>query len=120
MQKLLRNTTLAALLLVLTACATGSANPFVGTWDTVASTPVGDQPALWVIAGDGTGVMSSDQGDQTVDGIVVDGNNVSFEFIVDAGGQTLALSFNGVVDGDSLIGTFGSDFGDFPVSGTRR
>ena len=120
MQKLLRNTTLVAAILILAACAAGSANPFVGTWDTVATTPVGNQAATWTIAADGTGVMSSDQGNQSIDGIVVDGNNVSFEMVIDAGGQSLALSFSGVVTGDTLTGEFGSDFGDFGVTGTRQ
>ena len=120
MKQLLRNTTLAALVLVLAACAAGSANPFVGTWDTVASTPLGDQSATWTIAADGTGMISSDQGTQAVDGIVVDGNNVSFHLVIDAGGQTLALDFSGVITGDSISGTFASDFGDFGVTGTRQ
>lgn len=120
MFKLVRYTSVAVIFAALAACATGPANPFVGTWDTVASTPVGNQPATWTIAEDGTGLMSSDQGNQAIDGIVVAGNNVSFELIIDAGGQTLALSFNGVVEGDSLSGAFGSDFGDFAVTGTRR
>ncbi len=120
MQKLLRNTTLVAFILVLAACATGSANPFVGTWDTMATTPVGNQASVWTIAADGTGVMSSDQGNQTIDGIVVMGNNVSFELVIDAGGQTLALNFSGVVEGDTLTGAFASDFGDFGVTGTRQ
>ena len=120
MQKLLRNTTLVALILVLAACAAGNANPFVGTWETVATTPLGDQAATWTIAADGTGVMSSDQGEQAIDGIMVDGNNVSFQLVIDAGGQSMALDFNGVVAGDSLTGAFGSDFGDFGVTGTRQ
>ena len=39
---------------------------------------------------------------------------------IDAGGQSLSLSFSGVVEGDSLTGAFGSDFGDFDVTGTRQ
>lgn len=120
MRKIIQNLTLTAIVLVLAACAAGNANPFVGTWETVATSPLGDQAATWVIAEDGTGMMSSDQGNQSIDGIVVDGNNVSFELIIDAGGQTLALSFNGMVAGDTLTGAFGSDFGDFAVTGTRQ
>ena len=86
----------------------------------MASTPLGDQPSTWTIAADGTGVMSSDQGDQAVDGIMVDGNNVSFELVIDAGGQSLALDFSGVIQGDTLTGAFASDFGDFIVTGTRQ
>lgn len=120
MRNLMRNTTVAAMLILLTACAAGTSNPFVGTWDTVATSPLGDQAATWTIAADGTGVMSSELGDQAVDGIVVEGNNVSFDLDIDAGGQFLSLSFSGIVQGDTLSGAFASDFGDFAVTGNRQ
>ena len=62
-------------------------------------------------------MIASDQGDQTIDGIIVDGNNVSFAVDVGAGGQSLSLSFSGVVEGDSLTESFASDF---DVTGTRQ
>lgn len=120
MSKIIRNSIAAAMLVILTACVAGNSNPFEGSWDTVAVTPVGDQASVWTISADGTGMMASDQGDQAIDGIVVDGNNVSFDVDIDAGGQSLSLSFSGVVEGDSLTGAFGSDFGDFDVTGTRQ
>jgi hypothetical protein len=120
MLRMIRNTVAASMLVVLAACAAGNTNPFAGSWDTVATSPLGDQASVWTISEDGTGIMSSELGNQPVDGIVVDGNNVSFELVVDAGGQSLGLSFSGVVDGDSLSGVFASDFGDFNVTGTRQ
>ena len=120
MLKIIRNTAAATLLVVLTACATGGGNPFVGTWDTMATSPLGDQASVWTIADDGTGVMASEMGNQVVEGIVVDGNDVSFVLEVDAGGQFLRLSFSGSIEGDSLNGAFASDFGDFAVTGTRK
>ena len=120
MLRMLRNTTVAAMLVILTACAAGNSNPFVGSWETMAITPVGNQASVWTINEDGTGMMASDQGNQAVDGIVVDGNNVSFDMDIDAGGQSLSLSFSGVIAGDSLTGVFASDFGDFDVTGSRQ
>jgi len=108
------------MLVILAACAAGNLNPFAGSWETTVSTPLGDQVGVWMIAPDGTGIMSSDQGDQAIDGIVVDGINVSFDVDIDAGGQSLSLGFSGVIEGDSLTGAFGSDFGDFDVTGTRQ
>ncbi|GJM12388.1 MAG: hypothetical protein DHS20C12_07910 [Pseudohongiella sp.] len=116
----MRNLSAAAMLAILVACAAGAANPAVGSWDTVVVSPIGDQPSVWTINADGTGMMSSDQGDQAIDGIVFDGNNLSFDLDIDAGGQFLSLSFSGTVEGDSLSGVFGSDFGDFDVTGTRQ
>lgn len=120
MSKIIRNSIAAAMLVILTACAAGNSNPFAGSWDTAVITPVGNQDSVWTISEDGTGMMSGEAGDQPVDGIVVDGNNVSFDVDIDAGGQSLSLSFSGVVEGDSLTGAFGSDFGDFDVTGTRQ
>lgn len=121
MSKFLKLFSITSILILLAACAGGgTANPIVGTWNTIASTPLGDQEATWTIAADGTGVMSGDAGDQPVSGIMMDGNNVSFEVSIDAGGQTLNLSFSGVVEGDSLSGEFESDFGAFAVTGTRQ
>ena len=59
MLRIIRNTVAAIFLVALTACATGSGNPFVGTWDTMATSPLGDQASVWTIADDGTGVMAS-------------------------------------------------------------
>jgi len=120
MLRIIRITSAAAMIVMLTACAAGAANPFVGSWDTVATSPLGDQASVWTIAEDGTGIMSSELGDQAVEGIVVDGNSVSFTLDIDAGGQFLSLSFSGMVDGDALSGVFASDFGDFNVTGTRQ
>ena len=120
MLRIIRNALASVMLVILAACAAGTSNPFAGSWDTVATSPLGDQASVWTIFEDGTGVMSSELGDQAVDGIVVDGNSVSFDLVIDAGGQSLALSFSGVVDGDSLTGAFASDFGDFNVTGTRQ
>lgn len=121
MSKIIKLLSFTSILVLLTACAGGGAvNPIVGTWNTVATTPLGDQAAVWTIAADGTGMMSGDAGDQAIDGIMMDGNTISFDVTVDAGGQSLDLSFSGSVEGNSLSGEFGSDFGAFAVSGTRQ
>ena len=77
MSKIIRNSVAAAMLVILTACAAGNSNSFAGSWDTMATTPVGNQAAVWTISEDGTGMMASDQGDQPIDGIVVDGKDQS-------------------------------------------
>lgn len=115
-----RNNLAAAMLIFLAACAAGNSNPFAGTWDTMSISPFGNSASVWTISADGTGTLSSELGDLPVDGIVIDGNNVSYDLEVDAGGQFLILSFSGVIDGDSLTGVFTSDFGDFDVTGTRQ
>ncbi|MBT3530505.1 MAG: hypothetical protein HOF74_01080 [Gammaproteobacteria bacterium] len=121
MSKLIKRTWFLAALVLLAACSsTPSAPPGVGIWDVSINTPVGEQGGTWTLAADGTGIMGSDQGNQNIEGIMFDGNDISFAVDIDAGGQALSLEFSGSVDGDSLSGDFSSDFGDFGVSGTRQ
>lgn len=117
----LRTLSIATILLVLAACAAGTAAaPAVGMWDVNISTPVGDQAGVWTINADGTGIMGGEQGDQAIAGIMMDGNSLSFDVDIDAGGQALSLSFSGTVEGDTISGEFASDFGAFAISGTRQ
>ncbi|MBL4819860.1 MAG: hypothetical protein JKY98_02560 [Gammaproteobacteria bacterium] len=111
---------LMALMLVLASCASTS-NPAVGAWDISLITPLGAMDAVLTIEADGTGLMATDAlGEAELSGIMVDGNNVTFTADIDAQGQQLSLAFTGMVDGDSISGEFGSDFGAFEVTGTRQ
>ncbi|MDA0688522.1 MAG: hypothetical protein O2948_07740 [Proteobacteria bacterium] len=106
-------------LAVLVGCA-ASTPPGVGVWDVEMNTPLGALPARLTLNADGTGIMGSDQlGEAPIGGITYDGNSIAFDAEIDAQGQTLVLEFSGQVDGDSLSGEFGSDFGAFGVTGTR-
>lgn len=107
-------------LAVLVGCA-ASVPPAVGVWDVEMNTPLGALPAVLTINADGTGLMAAQGlGEAPIAGITFDGNTMNFEAEVDAQGQTLVLEFNGTIDGDSVAGAFGSDFGDFGVTGTRQ
>ena len=108
-----------AMLLVLVSCA-ASTPPAVGIWNVEMSTPLGALPATLTIAEDGTGNFSSDMGQQNISGIMFDGDAVNFSTSLDAQGQSITLDFSGTIDGDSLTGEFGSDFGAFGVTGTRQ
>ena len=107
-------------LAILVGCA-AAAPPAVGICGVEMNTPLGALPAVLTINADGSGSMSADGlGEAPLSGITFDGNAVSFEAEVDAQGQTLVLDFNGTVEGDSMDGEFGSDFGAFGVSGSRQ
>ncbi|MFK7864849.1 MAG: hypothetical protein AB8B95_11560 [Pseudohongiellaceae bacterium] len=107
-------------LAVLVGCA-ASVPPAVGVWSVEMNTPLGALPATLTVNADGTGMMVADGlGEAPIEGITFDGNTMNFEAEVDAQGQTLVLEFNGTVEGDAVNGAFGSDFGDFGVSGTRQ
>lgn len=120
MKKLL-NGLLIATFAVLVGCASGGGNPAVGVWDVEMNTPVGATPVVLTIAADGTGSMVADgMGETAIAGIMVDGNAVTFDADIDAGGQSITLSFSGTVTGDSIEGAFDTDFGAFTVTGTRQ
>lgn len=111
---------IALTLTVLVGC-TASVPPAVGVWSVEMVTPLGELPATLTVNADGTGLMVADGlGEAPISGITFDGNAMNFEAEVDAQGQTLVLEFNGTVEGDAVNGAFGSDFGDFAVTGTRQ
>lgn len=111
---------LALALTVLVGCA-ASTPPGVGVWAVEMNTPLGALPATLTMNEDGSGSMEAQgMGGAPLSGITYDGNSVAFEAEIDAQGQTLVLEFTGTIDGDSLNGEFGSDFGAFGVTGTRQ
>ena len=106
-------------LALLVGCA-ASTPPGVGVWDVEMNTPLGPLPARLTLNADGSGMMGSEQlGETAIGGIAYDGNMIAFDAEVDVQGQTLVLEFSGAVEGDSVSGEFGSDFGDFAVTGSR-
>jgi len=104
---------------VLVGCASTPAA--VGVWDVELNTPLGAMPATLTINEDGTGSMAAEgMGSSPLSGIMFDGNMVAFDAEIDAQGQTIFLEFSGNVEGDSMTGEFGSDFGAFGVTGSRE
>jgi len=118
--KKLKSGWLVLSLVVLVGCA-ASTPPGVGVWNVEMNTPLGALPGVLTLNADGSGSFGNDQlGETALSGIAYDGNSITFDAEVDAQGQMLVLEFSGTVDGDTLDGEFGSDFGAFGVSGTRQ
>jgi hypothetical protein len=128
-QKSIRNLGLVLGVLALAAamgCASAAAPPpppaAVGSWNVVIETPIGNNEATLMVGGVAealTGSMSA-QGSETPlrDVLFADGK-LTFGMTIDMQGTALELTFDGMVDGDSLTGAFQSDFGPAPVTGTR-
>lgn len=107
-------------LMILAGCA-GGPPPAVGMWGVDMNTPLGVIPVTLTLNEDGTGNMSADAlGEAPISGVEYDGPNVTFTTEIDAQGQSVVLDFSGAVEGDALEGSFGTDFGDIAVSGTRQ
>lgn len=107
-------------LMIFAGCASGPP-PAVGMWGVDMNTPLGVIPVTLTLNEDGTGSMAAaNLGEAPVSDVMYDGPNVTFTAEIDAQGQSVRLDFSGAVDGDAIEGSFGSDFGDIAVSGTRQ
>lgn len=115
-------TALAALLLGGCAGLLQPTNPLVGQWALSMDTPVGTMNADIQVNEDLTGQLTSnDLGSTELRDInVSDEGDVSFETTVEAQGTMITMNFDGTVEGDSLNGSFNTDFGSMAVSGTRQ
>jgi hypothetical protein len=113
-------------IILLAACASTPSNPFLGAWTVNIDTPIGALPGTFNFAEDGTGTMAIEapgaegQPPATFQNAAYTDNTVAFSTAIDAGGQSLTLSFTGKVEDDQLSGEFASDFGAMQVTGTRQ
>ena len=118
--KKLMNGWLVLSLAILVGCA-AAVPPGVGVWNLMMSTPLGDNEVELILNEDGSGMMSAGPlGEAPLDGAMFEGNTIAFSIDLDVQGQAFTLDFTGTVDGDSLEGEFGSDFGAFDASGSRQ
>jgi hypothetical protein len=93
------------------------AAPIDGSWKSDFPSPVGDMHYIYTFKTDGdkvTGTAKSDNGETTLDKLVVMGNDISFTENLMFGGMTIAIDYKGTMDGDQIkfkrhIGDFGDD-----------
>tara|TARA_B100000029_G_scaffold35732_3_gene33601 strand:- start:30281 stop:30637 length:357 start_codon:yes stop_codon:yes gene_type:complete len=105
--------------IALIGCA-ASVPPAVGMWDVELNTPLGAQQVVLTIDTDGTGSFAGPQGEQGIEGIMFDGNGLTFSLAFDAQGQSVTLDFSGSIEGNALNGEFNTPFGSLAVSGSRQ
>jgi imidazolonepropionase-like amidohydrolase len=97
----------------------------VGTWSYMANIPGRETEGEIIIKGepgDYSGTISSSQGPGALDieNVEVDGNTLSFTYSVDMGGQSLPISIEVDIDGDSFEGELtAGEFGSYPMEGER-
>jgi hypothetical protein len=78
-----------------------------GNWDVEFDTEQGASSATMTLQQDGeklTGEMATDQGTLEFEGTIT-GDKVAWVVEVDAGGQLIEITLEGVVDGDQMMGT---------------
>jgi imidazolonepropionase-like amidohydrolase len=96
----------------------------VGNWAFVIEVPGQQSEGTIEITGtpgDLSGTMTTSEGDtQELSNVLLDGNTLTFTTSFDGGGQSITLSFDLVIEGDTLEGSVAAgSFGSFDVEGER-
>ena len=84
----------------------GQAASVTGEWEGSFNTPGGPRPLSFVLEADGeklTGTVKRSTGDLPLTG-TIKGDKIEFSYTINYGGNDLALSFSGKVEGDSMGG----------------
>lgn len=129
----LRIAALAAGASLMAAPALAQGSPLVGTWDTAVETDFGKFEATMTVAQAANGYTveikdKAQQGGQgpapampsTISDVVIDGANFTFKRKLTTPQGEMNLAYSGSVEGDTLTGEVGSDFGAMKLAGTRQ
>lgn len=94
-------------------------SPMAGIWDVTSESQLGTLHRKLIVYKNGSGKYVGDTAWKISD-LNVDGNNVTFDVTVSAGGQELPLTFKGTQEDGTLTGNFLMDGSEVAqVSGTR-
>ncbi len=95
---------LAVLLLALGSVSALAAD-FNGKWSADVTTPRGTQTLIFDFHVDGstlTGTITTRRGDMDITNGKVDGDNISFDQVMNFNGDTRTISYTGKADGDTI------------------
>jgi hypothetical protein len=93
----------------------------LGTWDMETEFQGGQMPAVMTISmedGEFAGVWASQGMEMKMTNILVIGSKLSFERTMGDGGTV--MTFDGMVEGDTISGKWITDMGELACSGERR
>ncbi|MFK8165323.1 MAG: amidohydrolase family protein [Lewinella sp.] len=95
-----------------------------GAWNLEIDVPMAQMatPTLTIIDEDGSlsGKLVSGMGTSEISDMSLEGDNLTFSYTTEGGGQTITVSFDLTIDGDSLEGSMAAgSFGSFDVEGER-
>ncbi len=66
------------------------------------------------------GVFEGQSGEVEMQNLTFEDNRVTFTVEIDTGGQSMTIDFEAFIDGDSLEGMLSMEFGEAPITGTKR
>ncbi|MFT5015793.1 MAG: imidazolonepropionase-like amidohydrolase [Neolewinella sp.] len=94
-----------------------------GEWNITIQVPGQSTESMVTITDDGgslSGTIASDGDSRNLSGVSLDGDNLTFGSKFEAGGQSISLSFDLIIDGDNIEGSVkAGGFGSFDVEGSR-
>jgi imidazolonepropionase-like amidohydrolase len=95
-----------------------------GTWSLEIDVPMEQMatPTLTIIDDDGSlsGKLVSGMGTSEISSMSLDGDNLTFSYTTEGGGQSVTVTFDLTIDGNSLEGSMAAgQFGSFDVEGDR-
>jgi imidazolonepropionase-like amidohydrolase len=94
-----------------------------GEWTITIQVPGQSTESVVTITDDGgslSGTIASDGDSRNLSGVSLDGDNLTFGSKFEAGGQSISLSFDLIIDGDNIEGSVkAGGFGSFDVEGSR-
>lgn len=96
-----------------------------GEWNLEIDVPMEQMatPTLTITDEDGSlsGKLVSGMGTNDISNMSLEGDNLTFSYTTEGGGQTVTVSFDLTIDGDSLEGSMSAgSFGSFDVEGSRE
>ncbi|HUB53194.1 MAG TPA: hypothetical protein VL986_13650, partial [Terracidiphilus sp.] len=101
---MMRKFLLAAALVALGSVAALAAD-FNGKWSGTVEGMRGPQNLVFNFKVDGatvTGTVTTPRGDNDISNGKIDGNNISFDQVVNFNGNSFTISYKGIIDGDSI------------------
>ena len=118
--------------MAISAPAFAQASPVLGSWETTATTPIGELKSTFTFSG-AAGSYAVDIKDQPMDGapaggdapeqvisdLKIEGSAFSFKRVIQTPQGAIALTYSGTVNGESLAAKASSDFGDIDIAGTK-
>ena len=113
---MLKKIGLAVLLLTLGTVSALAAD-FNGKWNAEVTTPRGTQTLNFDFHVDGTaltGKVTTPRGETDITNGKVDGDNISFDQVMDFNGNEFTITYTGKADGDTI--KFSRQMGDRPAS----
>lgn len=104
----------------------GEMKKVLGTWSYTSQTPQGESTGILTLKNEGgklTGTVTNNfvPGEIPIEDASIDGDDLSFRFTVDLGGNSLSIKVDAILDENTFEGTMSAGaMGLFPIKGEKK